>query len=82
MSSLHNNLPKLEPLAVDIRFGKGTLVISLADGREISMPLEWSEKLRNANAKQRKKWRLIGGGVGIHWQTIDEDILVESLLRG
>ena len=82
MSSLSKNLPKLEALAVDIKFGKSTLVILLADGREISMPLEWSEKLRKANSKQRNKWRLIGGGVGIHWQALDEDILVESLLRG
>jgi len=82
MSSLYKNLPKFEPIAVDIKFGKSTLVILLADGREISMPLEWSEKLRKANSKQRNKWRLIGGGVGIHWQALDEDILVESLLRG
>lgn len=81
MSSLPNKLPKLEPLAIDVRFIKDALVVSLADGREISMPLEWSERLRKATAKQRKNWRFIGGGVGIHWSLLDEDILVESLLR-
>lgn len=54
----------------------------LSDGREIRMPLEWSERLRKASPKQRKAWRLIGGGVGIHWESLDEDILVDSLLRG
>lgn len=82
MNSLLNRSPKLEPLAIDARFTKDALIVSLADGREVSMPLEWSERLRKANTKQRKNWRLIGGGVGIHWNTLDEDILVESLLRG
>ena len=81
MSSSVNGAPKSEPLAVDIRFNKHSLIVSLADGREISVPLEWSDRLRKASAKQRKDWRLIGGGVGIHWSSIDEDILVESLLR-
>ena len=81
MSSLSSKLPKFEPLAVDVRFAKSVLIVSLADGREVSMPLEWSEPLRKATSKQRKNWRLIGGGVGIHWESVDEDILVDSLLR-
>lgn len=71
-----------EPLVEHVSFKKNSLVVSLSDGREIRMPLEWSERLRRATPKQRKGWRLIGGGVGIHWDSIDEDILVESLLRG
>jgi hypothetical protein len=39
----------------------------LADGREIGMPLEWSERLTEATPEQRSHWRLIGGGVGVHW---------------
>jgi hypothetical protein len=81
MSSSPSKLPKFESLAVDVRFAKDVMIVSLADGREISVPLEWSERLRKATAAQRKKWRLIGGGVGIHWQSVDEDILVDSLLR-
>jgi hypothetical protein len=81
MSSSPSKLPKFESLAVDVRFTKDVIIVSLADGREISVPLEWSERLRNATAAQRKKWRLIGGGVGIHWESVDEDILVDSLLR-
>jgi Protein of unknown function (DUF2442) len=82
MSSLLNRIPSHEALAVDARFTKTSLIVGLSDGREVSMPLEWSERLRKANAKQRKSWRLIGGGIGIHWNLIDEDILVESILRG
>jgi hypothetical protein len=70
-----------EPLVEDVDFTRNALVVTLSDGREIRMPLEWSERLRKATPKQRKAWRLIGGGVGIHWDSIDEDILVESLLR-
>ena len=82
MSSSLSRKIFFEPLVEHVSFNKNSLVVSLSDGREIRMPLEWSERLRRATPKQRKGWRLIGGGVGIHWDSIDEDILVESLLRG
>ena len=66
--------------AKDVRFDKDMMHIRLLDGREISIPLEWFPKLRNAKEVQRKKWRLIGKGVGIHWEDLDEDISVEALL--
>jgi hypothetical protein len=81
MSSSVNRKVAFEPLVEDVDFTRNALVVTLSDGREIRMPLEWSERLRKATPKQRKAWRLIGGGVGIHWDSIDEDILVESLLR-
>ncbi|MBN1999815.1 DUF2442 domain-containing protein [candidate division KSB1 bacterium] len=71
---------KVEPLARDIYFTKNSLTVVLCDGREISAPLEWFPKLKDANNKQRKNWRLIGDGIGIHWEDIDEDIETESLL--
>ena len=80
-SSSTNRIPKPEPLAVDVTFTKDALIVVLADGREISVPLGWSPRLLKANQKQRKNWRFIGGGIGIHWKDVDEDILVESLLR-
>jgi hypothetical protein len=58
------------------------LHVRLLDGREISVPVEWFPRLRNANLTQRKNWRLVGKGIGIHWEDIDEDILVASLLTG
>jgi hypothetical protein len=66
--------------AVGVSFTKDSVVVTLADGRQVSAPLEWFPRLRDATAKQRKNWRLIGRGVGIHWEDIDEDISVRSLL--
>jgi hypothetical protein len=72
---------EVEPLAVDVSFTEDSLHLVLADGREISAPLIWSPRLQNATPAQRNDWRLIGGGIGIHWEAVDEDISVESLLR-
>ncbi len=71
---------KFEPLAVGVSFTDDDIRIVLADGREISAPLTWFPRLQKASPEQRKKWRLIGDGVGIHWEAVDEDISVESLL--
>lgn len=75
-----NLAEKLEPLARDVRFTKNALVVVLADGREVSAPLQWFPRLLRATPKQRAKWELIGDGIGIHWPSVDEDIEVESLL--
>jgi len=69
-----------EPLAVHVKCTRDALVVVLEDGRQISVPLVWFPRLQNANAAQRKNWRLIGGGIGIHWEDIDEDVSIESLL--
>ena len=66
--------------AVNVSFTDDALVVALTDGRQVSAPLEWFPRLRAATARQRKNWRLIGGGVGIHWGDLDEDISVRSLL--
>ena len=58
------------------------LSVALMDGRTISVPLAWYPRLLNATAAQRKKWQLAGGGYGIHWPEIDEDLSTEGLLRG
>ena len=71
---------KIEPLATDVSFTEDSLCAILADGREVTVPLEWFPRLRDATGEQRKDWRLIGGGIGIHWGAIDEDVSVESLL--
>ncbi len=66
--------------ATQVRFEKDMMHVLLLDGREISVPLEWFPRLRAAKDSQRKKWRFIGNGVGIHWDGIDEDISVSALL--
>ncbi|MBN8706366.1 MAG: DUF2442 domain-containing protein [Bacteroidetes bacterium] len=71
---------KFESRVVDLSFSNDALKLILADGREISAPLEWFPRLRDADAKARNNWRLIGKGIGIHWEEIDEDISVRSLL--
>lgn len=77
MSTLAVNV---EPVAVDVSCTDDALRVVLADGREVSVPLVWFPRLLNATPEQRKEWRLIGGGIGIHWESVDEDISVESLL--
>ena len=70
-----------ESLAADVRFDKDKIHVRLRDGREISVPLEWFPRLKQASPKQRKNWRLIGKGTGIHWLDLDEDISVSALLK-
>jgi len=67
-------------IASEVWFQDQKLYIRLDDGREIAVPIEWFPSLRNATDEQRNNWRLIGGGEGIHWKDLDEDILVEALL--
>ena len=56
------------------------LIVTLVDGRRVSAPLAWSPRLLHATPQQRANWRLIGRGIGIHWDDVDEDISVRSLL--
>ena len=71
---------KIEPLAVDVSFTEDALHVVLADGREISAPLQWFPRLLGATPEQRAEWELIGDGIGIHWPLVDEDIEIDSLL--
>ncbi len=70
-----------EAIASDVWFDSDMMHVRLLDGREISVPLEWFPKLRDATSEQRKRWRLIGKGIGIHWEELDEDISVAALLK-
>ncbi len=72
---------RFDPDAVDVEIMDAALRIVLADGRELTAPLEWFPRLRDATPQQRGNWRLIGGGQGIHWPDLDEDIAVATLLR-
>ena len=58
------------------------LSVGLADGRTITVPLAWYPKLLHATAEQRANWQVSGGGFGIHWPDVDEDLSTEGLLRG
>lgn len=63
-----------------VYFDDSRIHVSLADGREISAPIEWFPRLHRASEAQRAQWELIGHGIGIHWEAIDEDISVAGLL--
>ena len=72
---------KFDPTAIDVQTDETLLHVVLADGREVSVPLEWFPRLRDASSEQRGNWRFIGRGQGIHWPDVDEDISIEGLLR-
>lgn len=72
---------KTETLAVDVSCSRDAVSVTLSDGRVVSAPLVWFPRLADASSRDRSDWELIGGGIGIHWEAIDEDISVASLLR-
>jgi len=72
---------RYDATAIDAKVMDDRLVVILADGRELAAPLAWFPRLMEASEEQRRNWRLIGGGHGIHWPDVDEDISVASLLR-
>jgi len=65
-----------------VRCTADALVVDLMDGRTISVPLAWYPRLLAATPKQHSNWKLAGGGFGIHWPDVDEDLSTEGLLRG
>ena len=74
--------PRPGERVVDVRVGDHTLSADLADGRTITVPLAWYPRLLHASPAQRANWNLSGGGFGIHWPDVDEDLSAEGLLRG
>jgi Protein of unknown function (DUF2442) len=72
---------KVDATAVDVTVTDDRLTVTLADGRELAVPLSWFPRLSDATEAQRRNWRFIGRGQGIHWPEVDEDISVASLLR-
>jgi hypothetical protein len=71
-----------ETVAENVTVTENTLELELADGRTVTAPLAWYPRLLHGTAKERANWRLIGGGEGIHWPDLDEDISVENVLLG
>jgi hypothetical protein len=66
----------------DVCFTEETVSVDLMDGRIITVPLAWYPRLLNATPEQRSNWEVCGGGYGIHWSDIDEDLSTEGMLRG
>ena len=70
------------PWAVRATVSEEGIVVDLNDGRTLTAPLAWYPRLLHGTARERRNWRLIGGGEGIHWPDLDEDLSVEGLLAG
>ena len=70
------------PNALDVAVTSDALTVEMSDGRAISVPLAWYPRLLHASPGERRKWRLVGKGEGIHWDDLDEDVSVEGLLAG
>ena len=66
--------------AIAVRISDAALAVSLADGRELSVPLAWYPRLQHATPGERRAWRLLDNGRGIRWDAIDEDISLAGLL--
>ncbi len=66
--------------ATELWFSEDKMHLVLDDGRELAIPVDWFPALRDATSEQRKNFRFIGGGEGIHWEDLDLDVLVEGLL--
>ena len=73
---------KVDERVEAVYFTRDSLIVDLKDGRSISVPLAWYPRLLKANAKHRASWEVSGGGYGIHWPEINEDLSTEGLLRG
>ncbi len=65
-----------------VRFTDEKLTVDLEDGRTITVPLAWYPRLLRASASHRANWQIAGGGFGIHWPDVEEDLSTEGLLRG
>lgn len=72
----------IDERVADVHLDEHRLIVDLMDGRTIAVPLAWYPRLFNATPKQRLNWGRSGGGYGIHWPDIDEDLSTEGLLRG
>ena len=72
---------RAEALAVDVTCTEDALSVTLSDGRTVTVPLAWFPRLVRATPRKRGDWEFIGRGIGIHWEAIDEDISVASLLK-
>lgn len=66
----------------EVEFTGTVIVVDLIDGRSIAVPLTWYPRLLTATPEQRSQWEICGGGYGLHWESIDEDLSIEGMLRG
>ncbi|MHC4906246.1 MAG: DUF2442 domain-containing protein [Planctomycetota bacterium] len=71
-----------EPVAKKVTFDADNMWVDFADGRKLGVPLAYFPRLLHAKSKQRRNYIISGGGTGLHWEEIDEDICVQALMQG
>jgi hypothetical protein len=71
-----------EPIALQVKVTDSHLIVDLADGRQLSVPLAWYPRLLHGSASERENWELLGEGTAIEWLDLDEHIGIEGLLAG
>ena len=69
------------PLAIGVAFDADEMMVTLADGRRLAVPLAWFPTLAQATSEQLQNYELLGDGEGIRWPDLDEDLSVQGLLR-
>ena len=73
---------KADERVASVKFSADFLVVGLMDGRQISVPLKWYPRLANGSEEACSNWEICGGGFGLHWPELDEDLSTEGMLRG
>ncbi|MFH0996443.1 MAG: DUF2442 domain-containing protein [Pseudomonadota bacterium] len=76
------NILMFEPRAKKVTFAADNMWVEFTDGRQLGVPLAYFPRLLNAAQHQRDNYTISGGGTGLHWDDLDEDISVKSLLLG
>jgi hypothetical protein len=79
---MSSSIADSEPRVMEVSLTDDDLVVQLADGRRLAVPLAWFPRLLRATPEQRENFTILGKGTGIHWPDVDEDLSVEGLLRG
>ncbi|MDI5985263.1 DUF2442 domain-containing protein [Halomonas sp. M4R5S39] len=79
---MHSLVSDNDLRVMSVQVDDDRLTVELMDGRAIAVPLAWYPKLSSATPAQRNNWEIAGGGYGIHWPDLDEDLSTEGLLRG
>ena len=69
-------------LAKSVEFDEVMMRVTLTDGRILSVPIAWFPVLKGATPAQRARYEIGGGGIGLHWPELDEDLSVAGLMAG
>src|SRR5947208_5110521 len=69
-------------LAKGVEFDDAMMQVRFTDGRVLCVPLAWFPLLRQATPEQRARYEIGGGGIGLHWPELDEDLSIAGLMAG